>query len=1094
MKTSRLRWLLVALIVFVVLLGGSGVEISNVRSWFQPAEAPTGFSAAHARLAVPTLNEDDFDCRNGREHSLPAPTGLYLRDYEKILYDFILRRKYDEMKWCVDKKVRDTGPWIEGTYYGVHPAVRIYYSPRMMYWLTGDPDYWQEGKASGQALPRPPRTGPVPDGAMIVKEMYMPPAELYAELQRLMAQNPKPDCSKDETYQRLLSRLITAWTVMVKDSKGSHDGWFWAGPGAPRMVNGRLQTIKEAIDSQLDDYDNIAEAGFGLTCIRCHASADTDLTFSALRNIEGFSVHENLLTFRVDNSWRNKSYFANYPLMLLSMQQPCLEDSLVRLLFELPTNLRPFTESPAPEWEEFMRFHLPQADPPYNLDRNRLPAVNPAFAAMYPQIGAVAADQVRKFPMQWADHVVAGAQVRPYITSDNCLGCHGGLGGNPYDVAMFVQTGPNYGDGYNISEYGEWRWSPMGLAGRDPVFYAQLESEMALLERDAQHRGLLKGSLKDNQQQVTNTCLSCHGSMGQRQLELDAKTDPTLNPNFQVDYVYLVELLSAAEKKPDNYRYHIYGELAREGISCMTCHHITGPDTNAVKSWQPPQRNWINGSTPKEQAYFLFHNTTGRFNNGPADVIFGPLDSVAIVPMKNAIGITPKFNAFIRQSQMCGGCHTINLPNIGMTDNPFPVLTAAEQNPALQPYAHTLEQETFVEWQNSAFANTVNGKPAKGFKSCQDCHMPGGFESLGEKINIPQVTTKIATIQDTDYPEVDNRAPDADIHVPLRPDYRRHEHVGLNVFMLEMFNQFPEVLGVAKQDYMTSAKTGNTLAIENMLRQAEQKTVDLSLQVGAAQGNQLPIEVTVQNKTGHRFPSGVAFRRAFLELLVLDGEDVVWASGRTNSVGVIVDGAGCPLKTEFLPDATSYQPHYQTIDRQDQVQIYEELEQDASFLFTTSFIHRVHPIKDNRLLPIGWRSSDYFKDQGEVIYQFMESTDPEVHDDPDYADQGPGFPGLDRLRYVATLPDGVNRANLSVRITMYYQSIPPYYLYQRFSTAPNGPATQRLYYLCSRLSLDDTPMAGWKLPLVSLTAQYDATGRKWMALPATGPYSGRKVQ
>ena len=59
----------------------------------------------------------------------------------------------------------------------------------------------------------------------------------------------------------------------------------------------------------------------------------------------------------------------------------------------------------------------------------------------------------------------------------------------------------------------------------------------------------------------------------------------------------------------------------------------------------------------------------------------------------------------------------------------------------------------------------------------------------------------------------------------------------------------------------------------------------------------IDVEVKVTNKTGHRFPSGVGFRRAFLELSVLDQHDlVVWASGRTNGVGVIVDetGARCP--------------------------------------------------------------------------------------------------------------------------------------------------------------------------------------------------------
>ena len=76
---------------------------------------------------------------------------------------------------------------------------------------------------------------------------------------------------------------------------------------------------------------------------------------------------------------------------------------------------------------------------------------------------------------------------------------------------MFLQTGPNYGDGYNISEYGEWRWSPMGLAGRDPIFFAQLESEFALLEEAG------VGDLSSN---LGTTCLSCHGAMASGSLRL----------------------------------------------------------------------------------------------------------------------------------------------------------------------------------------------------------------------------------------------------------------------------------------------------------------------------------------------------------------------------------------------------------------------------------------------------------------------------------------------------------------------------------------------------------------------------------------------
>ncbi len=186
-----------------------------------------------------------------------------------------------------------------------------------------------------------------------------------------------------------------------------------------------------------------------------------------------------------------------------------------------------------------------------------------------------------------------------------------------------------------------------------------------------------------------------------------------------------------------------------------------------------------------------------------------------------------------------------------------------------------------------------------------------------------------------------------------------------------------------------------------------------------------------------------------------------------------MDENGNPLKTEFLPDQNTYQPHYQTIIRQDQVQIYEELNQNKDHEFTTSFVHRVHDVKDNRLLPQGWRASTYFKKQGEVMFQFMEATDPKnVGNDPDYKDQGPKFPGQDHIKYIATLPNDIDPGNLKVQATMYYQAIPPYYLHQRFSTAPNGEATKRLFYLTSHLNLKDTPMEDWKLELVSVEVKY----------------------
>jgi hypothetical protein len=87
---------------------------------------------------------------------------------------------------------------------------------------------------------------------------------------------------------------------------------------------------------------------------------------------------------------------------------------------------------------------------------------------------------------------------------------------------------------------------------------------------------------------------------------------------------------------------------------------------------------------------------------------------------------------------------------------------------------------------------------------------------------------------------------------------------------------------------------------------------------------------------GHKFPSGVAFRRAFIEFSVLDARDrVLWSSGRTNANGVIVDQRGNPIAGELRwradcsarinPAAREHQPHHPGHHPPDQAQIYEEL-------------------------------------------------------------------------------------------------------------------------------------------------------------------------
>ena len=74
--------------------------------------------------------------------------------------------------------------------------------------------------------------------------------------------------------------------------------------------------------------------------------------------------------------------------------------------------------------------------------------------------------------------------------------------------------------------------------------------------------------------------------------------------------------------------------------------------------------------------------------------------------------------------------------------------------------------------------------------------------------------------------------------------------------------------------------------------------------------------------------------------------------------------------------------------------------------------------------------------------------------------------GGDRLTYripLASLPGKPT----SVKATLYYQAIPPFYLQDRFCTTGHQPDTQRLYAMAGYLQLDNTQDAHWKPALVS---------------------------
>lgn len=610
-----------------------------------------------------------------------------------------------------------------------------------------------------------------------------------------------------------------------------------------------------------------------------------------------------------------------------------------------------------------------------------LAAPNAAFVALFDQPLQPADPQALAFPMQLPyDHAPAAPPIPDrFLTSDTCSGCHSARISNITGRNMVAQDAT--GQMRNMSPFGEWSASVMGLAGRDPVFHAQLASEKQLRPAQTEY--------------LDNTCYRCHGVMGLRQLKTD-KDEP-----FRHEMIY------ATGDDP----YAKYGALARDGVSCTVCHGMSAEGLGTEATY------------------------TGQFNVGPANEVYGPYQDVKPYAMQTGLGITPKHGEQLGTSAMCGSCHSVILPRVPLGSGPD-----AAKDPKVQQ-GH--EQATYLEWRNSAYQNESEPMVAADVKTCQECHMPREYDGQ-------VLSSRIANIEDNRYPEVPNRAADELITLDQRVGYRRHTLVGANQFTLRMFGQFTELLGIST--YNPYGYNGTVVALltaaDEGLKMAQNETATVALNSVERQGDKLVAQVSVTNHAGHKFPSGVNFRRAFLELAVSDaaGKEL-WVSGATNDLGQIVDGSGEVLGTEM--SRKEWQPHYATITEQDQVQIYEERNTNEEGLLTTSFLDLFHDVKDNRLLPKGWRNDAPDTD-------FMQPV--AVDGDPRYADGS----GADEITYEVPLSAVPGAA--SVRATLYYQAIPPYYLQDRFTTGADKE-TQRLYYVASHLATDGSPIEDWKLKI-----------------------------
>ena len=162
----------------------------------------------------------------------------------------------------------------------------------------------------------------------------------------------------------------------------------------------------------------------------------------------------------------------------------------------------------------------------------------------------------------------------------------------------------------------------------------------------------------------------------------------------------------------------------------------------------------------------------------------------------------------------------------------------------------------------------------------------------------------------------------------------------------------------------------------------------------------LDIEVIIDSQVGHKFPSGFPSRRVWLHLVVQDANGVViFESGKWDDAGEIYNNQNDQDDSEF-------EPHYQVIDRPEQVQIYEAIMGDVDSSVTTTLLRGAVYLKDNRLLPSGFNKDQVNDDIG-VFGNALA--------DPDF--QGGG----DVLHY--QVPIDPTTGPFSVSVELLYQSI-----------------------------------------------------------------------
>ena len=216
------------------------------------------------------------------------------------------------------------------------------------------------------------------------------------------------------------------------------------------------------------------------------------------------------------------------------------------------------------------------------------------------------------------------------------------------------------------------------------------------------------------------------------------------------------------------------------------------------------------------------------------------------------------------------------------------------------------EQTPYIEWKNSVY-------PSQNIQ-CQDCHMPKIYEPI-----------KISGMG----------------NFPSRTPFWRHTFVGGNVYMQNLMMNNIDSLGL----------TADPEHFDSTLSRTEHSLKNQSVELTASskyrfQDNLLEVKLFIKNLTGHKIPTGIPFRRMWIHLKVEQGlGNVVFESGKWDANGKIINYN------------STFEPHYDIIDSEDKVQVYEGVFVNNQQQVTYTLLRAAEYIKDNRLPPQGFSTT-----------------------------------------------------------------------------------------------------------------------------------------